>query len=254
MEMSKRNIPFELGKRYKVLGQQDQWFTIDSIQLNKNNEIDYFMGKYDGNESKSMLSGSRLSQEKKTPFLADSFTNILAIGNWNTKIFTPEWVKNKVFELPPEEKMFIQVNHDELRFGYEYNDVFIIADDNTLEFVIKNGSDETIELATIFLLKILNLLPHTPLRAIGFNFNADTFNYESKLIEQINSMFAIRGSYHLKNVHFVEKRDKYVINISANEIPDGLRVNFNFHYYGLIELTDKVFVQHREEINQFLAK
>ncbi len=254
MEISKRNIPFEIGKRYKVLGQQDQWFTIDSIKLNKNNEIDYFMGKYDGDESISMLPGSRLFLEKNTPFLTNNFTNIVAVGNWNTKIFTPEWVKNNVFELPSEEKMFIQVNSDELRFGYEYNDVFIIADDNALEFVIKNDSDEAIELATIFLLKILNLLPHTPLKAIGFNFNADTFHYESKLTEQINSVFSIRGSYHLKKVHFVEKRDKYVINISANEITGGLKVNFNFHYYGLIELTDKVFVQHREEINQFLTK
>lgn len=254
MENSKKHLPFEIGKRYKVLGQQDKWFTISSIQLNKSNEVDFFMGRYDDEDFDSMLSGSRLVAEKQLPFLTNQFLNIVALGYWNKKVFTPEWVKNNVFELSDEEKMYIQFNHDELRFGYTYNNVFIIVDDNALELVIKEDSDETIKQATKYFTNILNLLPHTPLRAIAFNFNADVFNYESKLTEQINSIFLNQGEYSLREVHLIQKSDKFLLNISANDIRDGLKLKFNFHYEGLIELTGDSLVSHREQINQLLTK
>ncbi|MBN8678508.1 MAG: hypothetical protein J0M29_09800 [Chitinophagales bacterium] len=253
MEDVKKYHPFEIGKRYAVRGQKGYFYTIDSIHLNAQGGISHFMGRYDNQVIQSLLDGSGLVPEKPLRVVTPKLLNIIAIGHWNVRLFSPQWVRRHVF-MPEEggEEIQVRINTVEMGFGYSYRGVFLIVNENTLELKVEQVSEIAINLAMEFFERILIALPHTPLAAVGFNINLNVSNSEDKLSKYVNNLFSHSSPYTLSQVDFSEKRADYVVSISATRMPEGLNLNFNFHYERDYKFSDQTFIKHWEEANSII--
>jgi len=156
--------------------------------------------------------------------------NILCLGNWNKKVFTPEWVGNNVFELETD-KIQAFFNPNEMEIGYTNEGVTLLPRDSVLEIKLENISKETEEYSGELLNKILALLPHTPIRAIGFNIRYNFGEEETNsIIQKLNSLKCNYNEFTANQIKFSKNFDRYQLNIIADIQEDGYNVNFNFHY------------------------
>lgn len=156
--------------------------------------------------------------------------NILCLGNWNKKVFTPEWVGNNLFELETD-KMQAFFNPNEMEIGYMNKGVTLLPKDSVLEIKLEEISKATKEYSGLLLNKILALLPHTPIRAIGFNIRFN-FNTEEaySIVQKLNSLKCNYNEFTANQVKFSKNYDRYQLNIIADMMNDEYYVNFNFHY------------------------
>ena len=107
---------------------------------------------------------------------------IFIIGNWNPRIFTPAWIKTKLFELKPTDEIEGLVNFDDMDFAFRHNNITIVPKYNILEITTENVSVEINNEIANIITKIFELLPQTPVKALGINLKynfekADTNNF-----------------------------------------------------------------------------
>src|SRR5438552_8961697 len=94
-----------------------------------------------------------------------SFSNVVVIGAWNPAILTPDWLsRNKVVGEGPKELVIgwgVPMN----RITFEVEGATFFVDAARLEIRATGMND-----CGRFVVRILGLLPHTPVVAIGVNF------------------------------------------------------------------------------------
>lgn len=160
--------------------------------------------------------------------------NIVCVGSWNTKIFTPEWLAGNIFQIENIEGL---LNNQEMDFAFrdKNRDITIFPKSTSLEITLAKFEESKLTDLVLILNRILSLLPHTPIKGIGFNLNYEigekpvpawisTLSKKSQIIPngiQISN-FSLRKNY-----------ENYILNININEITKV--INFNFHY----EIADK---------------
>ena len=92
-------------------------------------------------------------------------TSIVVIGAWNPAIIQPEWLfRSKVVEIPPPE-ISVEVNPRTRQYRYMLGDFRWTIDDSRLEILSQKMQD-----CGVFAARVLALLPHTPVEAVGTNF------------------------------------------------------------------------------------
>jgi len=185
---------------------------------------------------------------KKNITMKINSANFIVLGNWNKKNFTPDWVKNNLFDNPNDIDFEGIVNFEDFDLGYSCNDLIIMPRENSLEISLKQFSVENITAATKLLIKIFNLLPHTPLKAIGFNLKFFFFFFEdNELINLSNKLFSSSLTLPLTQIKFTENKDTYLLNIIIDNFNEDLIINYNFHYNQILNLTENSFVEHFNE-------
>ncbi|MFH0825915.1 MAG: hypothetical protein V2B18_24435 [Pseudomonadota bacterium] len=98
--------------------------------------------------------------------------SIVVAGQWNTAIFSPQWVGQRLKDL--FECRHIQVEFAAGQRGTQIKlstDQFsVIPEQSALVVAMKRIDDESLQRAERLIDDILTLLPHTPVRAFGINF------------------------------------------------------------------------------------
>jgi hypothetical protein len=157
---------------------------------------------------------------------------IAIIGRWNVSIFNPDWLGKNLFDnkellvdFPMEPGLPLRITGD---------NVLLIPHSDRIVFGAKEGTDAYLQHMEALTVKLLGILPHTPVMAVGVN-----FGYEVEPIPE-----QIRGTF--KNPHaekFVTyemetlsksfkwgcKHDDQIINMDFELSGDRLLVKFNFH-------------------------
>lgn len=159
---------------------------------------------------------------------------IKAVGNWNPRIFTPQWISNNLTKGEHPLKIAFLFNPAKGDAGYEIDGIMLFPTVNDLQIAIQNKgkiTEENIILITKFIIKILELLPHTPITAIGFNVNylLDT-KQESKIINWLKSQNSIFEDLTLKQITISNKFDNFTKNIIIAPDNEGVTISFNYHY------------------------
>lgn len=154
--------------------------------------------------------------------------NIIALGSWNKRIFSPNWVAKVLFK--PGEPLEGLINQDEVELGYKCNGITVFPKDTVLEIAIDrldlcaNGID--------VLNQILKELPHTPIKAIGFNIRYE-FDQSCPLCGFIKNIPVFSDEFDFSSVKYVKHSSDYILNIDIStkmSQEDGGLVNFNYHY------------------------
>jgi hypothetical protein len=92
-------------------------------------------------------------------------TSVVVIGAWNPAIIQPDWLfRSKVVEVGSSE-VTVEVNPRTRQYRYSLGDFRWTVDDNRLEILSQRFED-----CGVFAARVLALLPHTPVDAVGTNF------------------------------------------------------------------------------------
>ncbi|MEA3494590.1 MAG: hypothetical protein U9R42_00985 [Bacteroidota bacterium] len=167
--------------------------------------------------------------------------NILCLGNWNKRIFTPKWVSENLFELDQDQQIHGIVNTDEMEFGYTHKDVLLLPKDNVLEIKIEKINKDSKEFSGVLLNRIINLLPHTPIKAIGINIRYSFTKDESyHLVKTLNQIKCKLNNFETNQVKFSKSNNNCKLNIITDISETTFLVNFNFHYKSLNEFDENI--------------
>jgi hypothetical protein len=166
--------------------------------------------------------------------------SIRAIGKWNQRIFTANWVKNNLLAGSSIDKFDMLLNTNELEFGYSLAGIHLFPRQNELSISIEgkeNINDERVILCDSVLRKILQLLPQTPIGAIGINViyfvNADS---RMKILDMFNTCAQKYEGIAVSKIIFSEKRDDFTLNIVVSIEGIKAKIEFNYHF----EIVDKI--------------
>ena len=95
--------------------------------------------------------------------------SIVSIGNWNTRIFTPDWVSANVFCIPEGKSMNIRLDDKNLTLLFIWEDIQFLPTDNSIEIRTNQVSKETLKQIDGIYKHLANLLHCTPVSAFGYN-------------------------------------------------------------------------------------
>jgi len=161
-------------------------------------------------------------------------TSVVIVGAWNPTIVSPQWLHKQgvVKRLPADPA--------ELRLGFlpfarairfELGGMTWEVSDSRL--VIRS---DTMKNCGIYAAKVLKLLPHTPMQAIGTNFvfKAESKNLPAQDVPKLGSLPLPegKGTVAFSQVSRQETADldrQTVLNLTATRRAEATVISFNFH-------------------------
>ncbi len=171
-------------------------------------------------------------------------------GGWNTKIFQPDWLIQNVLEGQDvkNRELNILLNLEKKEFGFKFNEIEILPNENYLEIVIEGQNadkNEIIENATRIALKIIKLLPHTPISSINFNVFYSFETEKNNFIKLFKENIQVIKNYRLNEYKLTSLNDIYRSNIIITLLSDNkINAEFNFIYDKIIDFEENVFLNH----------
>lgn len=165
---------------------------------------------------------------------ANAQVQVIIVGSWNRRIFTPEWVK-ALFGIPPNENLEGLVNFDEMAFAFKYKGIVLMPKANQLELKFETYTEEAALFCSKLIVRILELLPQTPLRALGVNIS---YLFASKLLTDVPILRKLSAmkcepldGFKLYEIRQTKDYSDCKLNLICDyRSPDTMNVNFNFHY------------------------
>jgi hypothetical protein len=185
--------------------------------------------------------------------------NIIAIGGWNKKIFSPAWVQSFLFKdsFPPVEVVGVY-DMEEQEIAFSYGGILMLPKNNSLELRLQDETVNSLKMgeATNILNKILELLPHTPIKGIGFNVKYKIpVKSNSSLINHCNTNFAGGfGEFKISQIKQTIDKGNYKINMFVSLLDsDYYELNFNFHYNSIPKFSESCFYDHIIEAEKIIS-
>ena len=157
-------------------------------------------------------------------------TNIVIVGRWNRFILNPEWVSKTLFET---DKMQVEFSFDLLLPPRYSNDsIRLTALDDRVIITPLEYTDDRLQTADLISLRLINLLPHTPLTGIGFNYG---YQCDGSLINQIIEFKDTLDTEVDTSISFISwkrsyKIDDYLLNVEQSQSDDKIIIDFNYHF------------------------
>jgi hypothetical protein len=159
---------------------------------------------------------------------------IVILGAWNVSIFNPDWLAANIFSRELTIEFGLDPLNPAMPRRFTADDVTIISTSSKLIIAPSNLEEATLLKAEQMACKILELLNHTPVTAIGIN-----FGYQVKpLLDEFNGQYpTIRSDKFTEQSLIVQSRlfkwtisDRgQIINLSCNINDEEARLKFNFH-------------------------
>lgn len=170
-------------------------------------------------------------------------TSITVIGNFNPRIFTPLWVQENLFE--KNEIVQGMINFDDMDFAFKYKNIIIIPKYHSLEIVLEGYTEKGVQKITHILLKILELLPQTPIKTIGINFRYSFMKNENyKILDTLIQHNCNLDGYELSQIKHSQKRENYSLNIISTVEKDLVKLVFNYHYIKTVPTNYHLIKEH----------
>lgn len=187
---------------------------------------------------------------------------LVVVGKWNIHVFSPDWVKQNLFE---GEEMKISVVLPSGPFQFRGNSFELTVSDNRLHFELLSKEDSARIDAIQALRTILRLLGQTPVTAFGINFVYDTdhdLRDYFKSFGQTNNVVGLpftRIKREVKWSMYDEKSNS--TNIRLFEETGKYRVDVNYNYpvtecFQIMEMIDddSVLANKKADCEQLLKE
>lgn len=161
--------------------------------------------------------------------------NVVVVGAWNVAILNPEWLGKNVFGTD-QVKLEIPVGGHPLAFLRVTGDgVRIITAPDKVQFSPVEVTTETLTKVEATVGKLLDLLPHTPVAAIGANFTFQEHDPAEELVEHfldpdLGSIIDLgfTSEAHTYTRH-LKQEDGATLNLKTHWDARDLLFEFNFH-------------------------
>lgn len=114
--------------------------------------------------------------------------NIVILGHWNRAILTPNWIAERIFELPPGTPVDVLVPLDGFApFQVQNKGLTVIPLPGQLLVQLGTPTQETLAAGLAALVHAVEALPQTPLRACGINLRFVSAEPPALLLERTRS-------------------------------------------------------------------
>ncbi|MBI6545352.1 MAG: hypothetical protein HY692_01070 [Cyanobacteria bacterium NC_groundwater_1444_Ag_S-0.65um_54_12] len=184
------------------------------------------------------------------------------VGHWNVAIFTPEWLVSKIFDTSQIQLQFSPLPGIWPRFTGR--DVTIMPSPDRLIVEPASLSDDLLTLSSNMAEKILEMLSHTPISAIGFNFLYEHSNPDAELLRRFQDLdtkllgeagFDVERRQTVKQI----RQEHGVLNLKT--ILDDQSILFEFNFHQNIKSNEEALaairhnmVQYRDKVAQILTE
>lgn len=163
--------------------------------------------------------------------------SIALVGEWNTKIFTPNWIMKELLELKEDGE--IQVGFtNELQSIYHHSNIQLIPSEKVFEIKLKKNGKKEIELANRIVIKLITSLPFTPKLAVGFNFKMKQKCDLTKI-----SVEDFSDEYNLTEIKLSKEGRNYIENVIMN-CNQKKYILYNFHYKDIAQIKENAIYSH----------
>ena len=182
--------------------------------------------------------------------------SIVSLGSWNSRIFTPTWVSEKVFAMPEGESMTVGLNDPQLSLTYIWKNIHLLITDSRIELKTDQCSSEILTLMEQCYLRLSEYLPYTPVSAVGFNLN---FHLTQEEFLQTTASKLQRpksiGDYSCNTLTYSANKDYATRSFVIQQMVEGGDIRVNFHYPRLNQLpaVGTSFEIIASEMKQFLG-
>lgn len=176
--------------------------------------------------------------------------NVVVLGHWNRAILTPIGIAERLFQLPSETEIGIEVPMDAIGpFRVSHGDLTVMVAGGRLMVEARENNFQSLERAMRVAHRAMERLPETPVRAVGFNVRAQGSGEEGELGSLIEAT-QLRWDDRFEQTGFpLTRRDvtwvtdwppgKLSVNLIREDHDRVLRVNLNFERVGTrLELMD----------------
>jgi hypothetical protein len=179
--------------------------------------------------------------------LPDNASIIVLASNYNPSIVSKDWLyKNKVFT--GKVSNFV---HTPVLSLIENEDFSFIVDEQRLQVMVKKVIPENFELAGEIIGRFTNILPETPYKGLGINYQYSLPEEKNNLgvifttnNDKANDIFASQYKLGTVVIFFFEG---FMVNFSASPslTDDKIRLKFNFHsdLSGADQIKEKLALQ-----------
>ncbi len=168
------------------------------------------------------------------------FSNLVIVGAWNVSIVNPLWLYDQfpnILKNPTKCKAFIKMVPTTV-YQYIFDDATLELSSSKITLIPKSDNQKALQFVLKLGLSIYERLPHTPVIAVGHNFNYKVGKKEALSILKIledRKAEVLLNSINSENV--IEKETKYSfafsdyqLSISLIDKNDIISVSMNYHY------------------------
>jgi len=158
--------------------------------------------------------------------------NVVIVGAWNPGIFTPAWLGANLFSNPEIQIEFALTPGVPTRITGD--GVIVVAAADRVTLAPKETTVEALGKAERLAQKLLELLPHTPIRAVGVNFGYLESEPGAELLERFedpdtNALSDLGATLAERAVVRTVELSGAVINFTVSRKATELRFAFNYH-------------------------
>jgi len=156
--------------------------------------------------------------------------NIVSLGNWNPKVFTPSWIGQYIFSIQPGSKIDGLLDPENIELNYKYDDITLAPRANSIELSTES-IDKTKEGRIFeFYKNVLQSLPFTHIKAVGVNYY---YVFEVGDHPNLDKMLMEKDGVELQVTRIVLTKNytDFVLNVIVERGNDGsLKLILNFHF------------------------
>lgn len=158
---------------------------------------------------------------------------LVVVGAWNTRIFTPEWVGRALFE-SGELTTEVGFTPGQSILRYTHEGVIVIPRDERVIVGVKETGAEPLRRAEDVVLRLLTMLPHTPVTAFGVNLSFREARPKPDLTEifRATDHGRLASKYEVGRIELVRtlQVEGGALNLK-HAFDDGrVEIDFNFHH------------------------
>ena len=167
--------------------------------------------------------------------IIDGSCSLVIVGKWNRYLLTPEWVGKNLFHEETIEVEF-PINRPDLAPRYKTKDnIMFLPAVHRCQFIAPEPYDDKIlEKICVYSKKLIEILNHTPVSALGINlgFEASIDEFENiELFSLSDSDALIDEDYVTKTIEIKRQFEinEKLVNLSITKTPDTISFDFNYH-------------------------
>lgn len=157
--------------------------------------------------------------------------SIVSLGSWNSRIFTPTWVSDKVFVMPEGESMDVGLDNQHMSLTYIWKNIQFLISDSRIEFKTNQCTSEILTLMEQCYLRLSEFLPYTPVTAVGFNLNfyLTKDEFQQTVVGKLQRPQPI-GDFNCNILTFNANKDNANRSVAILQTAEGGEIRVNFHY------------------------
>lgn len=161
---------------------------------------------------------------------------LVVVGNFNPAIFSQNWIATNVFGIPEGAEMSVlevimEVERlASVRLSF-INDVALNVSPNRMDLFAASAETPSLCAVESALRRVFELLPHTPIHAIGCNFRWTDSEPETSITDLFDTPEGLEGQYEVisRQASIQLSLEQSILNLTRASLENEIQFNFNYH-------------------------